>query len=114
MNFFKKCRQINKTPIAKTDLQIKADNMTERIKKLADLTIVGDMYVDAIPTEYDRCDIFLPEVIKNAKRAKEFILNQKAPDFSPNERLQKALEYAHMYCGVSEDDKLIFKYNSNI
>ena len=51
--------------------------MTERIKKLADLTVVGDMYIDATPTEYDRCDIFLPEVIKNAKRAKEFILNQK-------------------------------------
>lgn len=51
--------------------------MTERIKKLADLTVVGDMYVDAIPTEYDRCDIFLPEVLKNAKRAKEYILNQE-------------------------------------
>ncbi len=53
--------------------------------------------------------------LKNLKseEIKEYILNQKAPNFTPKETVQKAIEYAHMYCGISEDENLIFKYNSN-
>jgi len=50
--------------------------MTERIRKLAETVAAGKLYIEANPTCYDREDIFLPEVIKNAKRAKEFVLNQ--------------------------------------
>ena len=51
--------------------------MNERIKKLADMTVGGKMYIEATPTEYDREDIFLSPVMMSAKRSKEYILNQK-------------------------------------
>ncbi len=51
--------------------------MNERIKKLADMTVKGQMYIEHTKTEYDREDIFLSPVIMSAKRAKEYILNQK-------------------------------------
>lgn len=51
--------------------------MIERIKKLAEMTAKGEMYVEHTDTEYDREDLFLPPVIMSAKRSKEYILNQK-------------------------------------
>lgn len=51
--------------------------MNERIKKLADMTVRGEMYIEHTDTLYDREDIFLPPVIMSAKRSKEYILNQK-------------------------------------
>lgn len=51
--------------------------MIERIKKLADMTVKGEMYFEHTDTEYDRCDLFLSPVIMSAKRSKEYILNQK-------------------------------------
>ncbi len=51
--------------------------MIERIQKLSDMTVAGKRFISVVPTEYDREDIFLPPVIMNAKRAKEYILNQK-------------------------------------
>ena len=51
--------------------------MIERIKKLADLTVAGKLYIEHTDTEYDREDIFLSPVIMSAKRSKEYILNQK-------------------------------------
>lgn len=50
--------------------------MTDRIKKLCDLTVSRQMYIAGTPTEYDRMDIFLSPVLMSAKRAKEYILNQ--------------------------------------
>ena len=51
--------------------------MKERIKKLLDKTLAGEMYIKHTDTEYDRNDIFLSPVLMNSKRAKEYILNQK-------------------------------------
>lgn len=51
--------------------------MIERIKKLADMTIKGEMFIKSTETEYDREDLFLSPVIMSAKRSKEYILNQK-------------------------------------
>ncbi len=51
--------------------------MIERIKKLADMTVKGEMYIEHTDTEYDREDIFLSPVIMSAKRSGEYILNQK-------------------------------------
>ena len=51
--------------------------MIERIKKLAEMTVKGEMYVEHTDTEYDRRDLFLSPVIMSAKRSKEYILNQK-------------------------------------
>ncbi len=51
--------------------------MIERIKKLADMTVKGEMFIEHTETEYDREDLFLSPVIMSAKRSKEYILNQK-------------------------------------
>lgn len=34
--------------------------MTERIKKLTELTLSGQMYVDTVKTAYDEADLLLP------------------------------------------------------
>ena len=50
--------------------------MNERIKKLAELTVTGKMWVPIMHTEYDRCDYFLSPVKMSGKRACEYIENQ--------------------------------------
>ncbi|ONI44813.1 amidase domain-containing protein [Candidatus Epulonipiscioides gigas] len=42
----------------------------------------------------------------------QFLEFQKPPEFIPNETLQKAIEYAHAYCGIGEGENM-FKYNKN-
>ena len=42
---------------------------------------------------------------------RNYILNHKAPDYTPNERTQKAINYAHQYCGVGPNPEYLFKYN---
>lgn len=51
--------------------------MNERIKKLTELTLKGEMYVNTVETKFDRLDLFLPEMEKDVKRLCEFILNQE-------------------------------------
>lgn len=51
--------------------------MTERIEKLTELTLKGEMYVEPVKTEFDREDIFLSKIALEAKRLCEFILNQE-------------------------------------
>lgn len=51
--------------------------MNERIKKLAERTVRGDMYVYPVKTEYDREDLFLSPVKMSGKRVCEYILNQE-------------------------------------
>lgn len=51
--------------------------MNERIKKLTELTVNGDMYVYPVKTEYDREDLFLSPVKMSGKRVCEYILNQE-------------------------------------
>lgn len=51
--------------------------MTERIKKLTELTLNGDMYVNPVHTEFDRTDLFLSEEEMNIKRLCEYIKNQE-------------------------------------
>lgn len=42
---------------------------------------------------------------------RDYILNHKAPDYKPDERTQKAINYAHQFCGVNPDPEFNFKYN---
>ncbi len=42
---------------------------------------------------------------------KQYILNHKAPDYKPSERVQKAIDYAHKYCGISTNEEYLFRYN---
>ena len=51
--------------------------MTERIRKLTDLTLEGKMYAKPTKTEYDREDLFLTRQQMESKRLCEFILNQE-------------------------------------
>ena len=51
--------------------------MNERIRKLAEKTINGEMYVYPVQTEYDRRDLFLSPIKMSAKRVCEYISNQE-------------------------------------
>ncbi len=60
--------------------------MTERIEKLTELTLKGDMYVEPIKTEFDREDLFLSKIEKETKQLCEFILNQE-PKLTPYSKM---------------------------
>lgn len=49
----------------------------------------------------------------NSNDIRTFILNHEMPEYLPNERVKKAIAYAHQYCGVNPDPNYIFKYNKN-
>ena len=51
--------------------------MTERIKKLTELTLSGQMYADTVETTYDEADLLLPRQQMESKRICEYILNQE-------------------------------------
>ena len=51
--------------------------MNPRIEALTNLTLGGHMYAAPTATQYDREDLFLPEHQREAKRLREFILNQQ-------------------------------------
>ena len=51
--------------------------MNERIKKLTELTLNGDMYVSPVKTEFDREDLFLSRTEIEVKRLCEYIKNQQ-------------------------------------
>ncbi|WP_083461289.1 amidase domain-containing protein [Cellulosilyticum ruminicola] len=42
---------------------------------------------------------------------RKYILAQKKPDYTIDSRTQCAVDYAHKYCGVSDNDEFLFKYN---
>jgi hypothetical protein len=44
---------------------------------------------------------------------KQYILTHTRPDYQASERIQKAIDYAHKYCGISIDEEYLFKYNKN-
>lgn len=51
--------------------------MNDRIEKLTELTLSGEMYVNPIKTGFDREDLFLSENKMQVKRICEYILNQE-------------------------------------
>ena len=51
--------------------------MNERIKKLTELTLNGDMFVYPVKTEFDREDLFLSRIEREVKRLCEYIKNQQ-------------------------------------
>lgn len=68
--------------------------------------IVKEWYTDPLADSLDLENIKCSE-IKNA------ILSHKKPDFTIDERTQKAIDYAHEYCGISNNEEHLFKYNKN-
>ena len=51
--------------------------MTERIKKLTELTLSGQMYAESNKINYDATDLLLPKQQMESKRICEYILNQE-------------------------------------
>lgn len=51
--------------------------MNERIYELTKLTLNGEMCPQALETEFDRNDIFLPEHEMQTKRIHDYVMNQK-------------------------------------
>ncbi|MBS5938408.1 amidase domain-containing protein [Clostridium sp.] len=66
--------------------------------------ITKEWYTDPFTDSLDLNNIKSDEI-------KSYILSQTAPEYTPSEKIQKAIEYAHKYCGVSEDEEFTFKYN---
>ena len=58
--------------------------MNDRIIKLTELTLRGEMYVNPVKIDFDREDLFLPKEKKNVKRLCEYIIAQepKLTEFS--------------------------------
>ncbi len=76
------------------------------LKKQDDRYIITkEWYTDPFADSLDLNNIKSDEI-------KEYILNQTAPEYTPSERVKSAIEYAHKYCGVSEEEDFIFKYNN--
>lgn len=68
--------------------------------------ITKEWYTDPFADSLDLNNIKSDEI-------KTYILNSSKPEYTPDERTQKALDYAHTYCGAAADDELGFKYNEN-
>lgn len=60
--------------------------MTNRIAKLTELTLKGEMYATPKATQYDREDLFLSREEMESKRLCEFILNQE-PVLTPYSKM---------------------------
>lgn len=68
--------------------------------------IEKEWYTDPLADSLDLNNIKSDEI-------KNYILSHKTPEYTPDERTQKAIDYAHTYCGVSDDEEFLFKYNKN-
>lgn len=68
--------------------------------------IEKEWYTDPLADSLDLNNIKSNEI-------KNYILSHKAPKYTPDERTKKAIDYAHTYCGVSDDEEHLFKYNKN-
>ncbi|WP_370829965.1 amidase domain-containing protein [Clostridium sp.] len=66
--------------------------------------IIKEWYTDPLADSLDLNNIECTEI-------KSTILSHKNPDFTIDERTQKAIDYAHEYCGISDNDEHLFKYN---
>ena len=66
--------------------------------------IIKEWYTDPLADSLDLDNIECTEI-------KNTILSHKKPDFTIDERTQKAIDYAHEYCGVSDNEEHLFKYN---
>lgn len=66
--------------------------------------IIKEWYTDPLADSLNIDNIQCDEI-------KTTILSHKKPDFTISERTQKAIDYAHEYCGISDNEEHLFKYN---
>lgn len=57
--------------------------MTERMKRLTERTLAGDMYVNPVAVEFDRTDLFLDESVRDVRHLCAYILAQE-PKITPD------------------------------
>lgn len=77
------------------------------LKKTEDRYIITkEWYTDPFADSLNLNNIKTEEV-------KEYILSRTSPEYTPSEKVQKAIDYAHTYCGASLEEEFIFKYNSS-
>ena len=76
------------------------------LKKINDKYIITkEWYTDPFADSLNLDNIKSDEI-------KNYILSRSPVDYTPSERVQNAIDYAHKYCGVSYDEDFTFKYNS--
>lgn len=76
------------------------------IKKNDDgFLIAKEWYTDPFADSLELNDLKSEEI-------KNFILSKTKPEVNLSEKLTKAINYAHIYCGAASDNKNGFKYNS--
>lgn len=68
--------------------------------------IVKEWYTDPLADSLDLENIKYSEIHNT-------ILSHKKPELIVDDRTQKAIDYAHKYCGISSDEEFLFKYNKN-
>lgn len=68
--------------------------------------IIKEWYTDPLADSLDLGNMECTEI-------KSTILSHKKPDLTIDERTQKAIDYAHEYCGISDNEEHLFKYNKN-
>lgn len=67
--------------------------------------IVKEWYTDPFADSLDITE-------EKSAEMKSYIADHKAPEYTPDERTQNAIDYAHKYCGIG-DGEYLFKYNKN-
>lgn len=68
--------------------------------------ITKEWYTDPFLDSLDLNNIKSEEI-------KSYILNRKNPNYTPDHRTKKAIDYAHTYCGKASKSKIGFDYNKN-
>ena len=66
--------------------------------------IIKEWYTDPFADSLDLNNIKSAEI-------QDYINSRTKPDIKLNDRLQKAMDYAHNFCGAAADDELGFNYN---
>lgn len=76
------------------------------IKKNGDEFLISkEWYTDPFSDSLELNDLKSDEI-------KDFILSQKKPELNLSDKIIKAINYAHIYCGAASDNKNGFKYNN--
>lgn len=66
--------------------------------------IVKEWYTDPFADSLDLNNLKSDEI-------RQYILSHTTPEYTADKRTQKAIDYAHRFCGVSDEDDYLFKYN---
>jgi Putative amidase domain len=75
------------------------------LRKVGDKFIITkEWYTDPFADSLDKKKVKSDEI-------SQYILSRTNPDYTPTERIQKAIDYAHKYSGIAYDEEFLFKYN---